>query len=750
MASKSLGTLTIDLIAKTLGFEQGMDKAARTADKRMKSIEKNVRRAGVAIGAALSAAAIATAAGIKSAIDYADQLNDMNQRLGVSAEALSGWGYAAKQTGTDIDALGVGLKKLAKNMADALDPKSQQANIFKALGISVTDATGNLRDVEDVLPEIADKFKELDNAALESALSMDLFGKSGTDLLDFLNQGGDGLATMRDRARELGVELDGNTLAAADQFNDTLADIKTVMDGLFTQMAAELLPALQEAAGRFLKLAQEGDLASNMATVFGAAINGAAGVLETYNGLVARTTIAMTLFAEATAGAWEMQKNLMTLGLADGSIASGWERAANARKNGQAELDDLILREKTGMTRQQFNNNFAGQFNLGLPGANPSIFPSIPFNFAESAKKEKDGSSERRLARFYGGGNAAGKGKGGKSDAERQAEQAARAAKEAADAQRQWHDSMLDMQATLAGPLAEAQREYDKNIAQLNEDFHAGKVVLSDYAKIEEIYAAQLAKEVESINARKTPAEEMLADMQFEMELLGKTREQQELLTAARYLGAEAATAQGQAALAAMAQQQEAAKAMEDQIALMDAFRDGAADALSDFVTGAKSAKEALTDFFDSMADMITRMIAEKWMEKMFGGAGSSGTGTSGGDWLGGLFGALFGGGSSGGGSSGGGLGWIGRGYASGGWMPANSFAEVNELGMEMASVGGRDYLLTGSRPVNITPNHRLGGGAFSQTNNFVVQGKIDRRSQDQIVSDVGRKSQTAIRRSGG
>jgi len=39
MATRSLGQLTIDLIAKTFGFEQGMDKAARKAKSGGKEIE---------------------------------------------------------------------------------------------------------------------------------------------------------------------------------------------------------------------------------------------------------------------------------------------------------------------------------------------------------------------------------------------------------------------------------------------------------------------------------------------------------------------------------------------------------------------------------------------------------------------------------------------------------------------------------------------------------------------------------------
>ena len=93
--------------------------------------------------------------------------------------------------------------------------------------------------------------------------------------------------------------------------------------------------------------------------------------------------------------------------------------------------------------------------------------------------------------------------------------------------------------------------------------------------------------------------------------------------------------------------------------------------------------------------------------------------------------------------------GLFGGGKANGGWAQANTMYEVNERGLEMATVRGRDYLLTGNSPVQITPNSRLGGGGLNQINNFTVQGRIDRRTQDQLAQDVGRKASVAARRNG-
>ncbi len=102
--SRSLGVLTLDLIAKTGGFESGMDKAARTADKKTREMERQARERARAIELAFTrmAAGITAAWGalnvigsVKQAADLADQLSKLSQRTGVAIESLSALNYAA-------------------------------------------------------------------------------------------------------------------------------------------------------------------------------------------------------------------------------------------------------------------------------------------------------------------------------------------------------------------------------------------------------------------------------------------------------------------------------------------------------------------------------------------------------------------------------------------------------------------------------------------------------------------------------
>ena len=147
MATSSLGVLSLDLIAKIAGFTGPLSQAEREMKQRTDAMNKMAYDFGNSIGKAIKSAALefvafagvtvgvgAALESVRAAIDRADKLNDFTQRLGVSAEQMSGWGYAAKQTGTDIDALGVGFKKLQAAMTDGLDKKSEKGRLFAALG----------------------------------------------------------------------------------------------------------------------------------------------------------------------------------------------------------------------------------------------------------------------------------------------------------------------------------------------------------------------------------------------------------------------------------------------------------------------------------------------------------------------------------------------------------------------------------------------------------------------------------------
>ncbi|MGH8586802.1 MAG: phage tail tape measure protein, partial [Gammaproteobacteria bacterium] len=238
MAARNLAEILIRAVDQTRGA--------------FNSIRDNLRRLGseagrlggilTGLGAGLSVASFA--AMIKGSIDAADELNKLSQKIGISVEALSTLRFAAELSDVSLDTLQTGIKKLSQGITEASTGTGKAAEVFQALGISVTDANGAIVPTEKILFEVAQVFAGLEDGAVKSALAVELFGRSGLDLIPFLNQGADGIAQLTQEAERLGLKLTTETARAAEQFNDNLTALKFSTSTLGIALAGEMLPEL--------------------------------------------------------------------------------------------------------------------------------------------------------------------------------------------------------------------------------------------------------------------------------------------------------------------------------------------------------------------------------------------------------------------------------------------------------------------------------------------------------------------------
>lgn len=195
---------------------------------------------------------------IKSSIDSADALDEMAQRTGIAVESLSLLVPAAELSAVSTDKFEAGLKKLATGMLEAATGSEASAQNFEALGVAVQNQDGTLRDSEQVLLDLADRFQAMPDGAEKAALAVDIFGKAGAEMIPFLNQGRDGIGALKQEAAELGLQLSADTAAQAGNFNDALDKLKLATQSIGNQIIASLLPALNDMAGGMVESAKEG------------------------------------------------------------------------------------------------------------------------------------------------------------------------------------------------------------------------------------------------------------------------------------------------------------------------------------------------------------------------------------------------------------------------------------------------------------------------------------------------------------
>lgn len=208
------------------------------------------------LGVAVSVAGLT--AMVKSAIDTGDALDEMSQRVGVSVETLSVWKPAAEQSGVSGESFEKGLRKLSTTMLEAATGSEDAARGFSAVGVEFKNQDGTLRATDQVLLDLAERFNAMPDGAEKTALAVQLFGKSGAELIPFLNQGRDGINELAAEMQALGVQMSDETAAQAGNFNDALDKLKLATTSIGNQIIASLLPALNDMAGGMVESAKQG------------------------------------------------------------------------------------------------------------------------------------------------------------------------------------------------------------------------------------------------------------------------------------------------------------------------------------------------------------------------------------------------------------------------------------------------------------------------------------------------------------
>jgi len=237
----SLGSLVVSLAMDTAKFTGDIGKAARSMD----TLAKEAGKIGLALGASVSAGAAALGLMIKASLDAADASSKLAQSIGITTEDLSALTYAADLSGLSQKDLAVEMAKLTKHAGDAASGVQGAADVYKAMGIAVTDSNGNLRNTAEILADVAEKFASYENGAEKTALAQRIFGESGAKLIPFLNNGRDGLQQMADEASKLGLILTTESGVAAEKFNDSLTRLAKVQTGFTNNLTQALLPALE-------------------------------------------------------------------------------------------------------------------------------------------------------------------------------------------------------------------------------------------------------------------------------------------------------------------------------------------------------------------------------------------------------------------------------------------------------------------------------------------------------------------------
>lgn len=237
-----------------------LNRKLKLAQRSVKDFASEAQGVAQSVGAPFAAVAGAVGFSLQSAVtgfaQAGDGLDKMSARLGISAVKLQEWSFAATHAGAAPEDLEDALKDLSEKIAEvAGGDTGDAAQLFSALGISVKDASGKIRPASDIFEEVADAIQRNEDPALRTKMAMVLMGDSGRKLIPMLYGGAQGLDDMAKQARDLGLVMNEDAVAAAAQMTDHLDDMKASVTAVGHEIGYRLSPVVVSMSDRFRDLA---------------------------------------------------------------------------------------------------------------------------------------------------------------------------------------------------------------------------------------------------------------------------------------------------------------------------------------------------------------------------------------------------------------------------------------------------------------------------------------------------------------
>jgi hypothetical protein len=279
-------------------------KGLQSASKRLKAFGAGLRTVGthlMAVGGGIVAPLLASAKGYA---EVGEQLDKMSTRTGISVEALSELGYAAKLSDVSLEEVGVGVRNMQRVVAGAARGSDSAAESLLRLGLSAQQLQSLSPDQQ--LAVIAKRLNEVQDPAQRAASAVEIFGRSGTSLLPMLQD----LTALRAEARRLGITMSTQDAKAGAALNDALERLWATLRRLAVTIGSALAPLLTQWADKLtgLVVSIRDWLSQNRGLVFsllkiGVVVAGAGAALTALGGVLSALGTAFGVLASVASAA---------------------------------------------------------------------------------------------------------------------------------------------------------------------------------------------------------------------------------------------------------------------------------------------------------------------------------------------------------------------------------------------------------------------------------------------------------------
>lgn len=348
MASRSLGQISIDLVARIGGFTKGLTEAERASDKATRQIERQNRERAKAIQqvwndatryaitafGALATAGVAAFAVLNRQANNIAGFQDLAEKIGDTAEAVASLKLASDTSEVSLDTVGAASIRLTASLSKTDDESKAVAQAIKALGLNFQDFK-KLAPV-DQLEAVSKAMNGFADGSEKTAVAVALFGKAGAELIPFLNDLSDG--------SERQIRLTSEQIKQADDYTKAQARLKSEFETFIQFQTAQAIPTMTAVQNVLAEIAKNETAVAVATDVVKAALGAAITVFQTL-AIVGSDVGFVFLSVGREIGAWAAQ--LVALGSGD---LAGFRAISEAvKEDGERARKELDKFQKSVM-----------------------------------------------------------------------------------------------------------------------------------------------------------------------------------------------------------------------------------------------------------------------------------------------------------------------------------------------------------------------------------------------------------------
>lgn len=182
---------------------------------------------------------------INETTEMADQTKRLSETVGIAADQFQVLAYAAKFSDVSQEELAASLSRVSNEAQQAASGNQEAAEKFHKLGLRVRDSAGNLRPVGEMFVDIANKIASVKNPTQQTAMAVQIFGRSGAKMIPFLKDGASGLQKYRDELESMGALMSDDFLKDSEAYKDEIDRLNFAWRGLWVTISRAVLPAFK-------------------------------------------------------------------------------------------------------------------------------------------------------------------------------------------------------------------------------------------------------------------------------------------------------------------------------------------------------------------------------------------------------------------------------------------------------------------------------------------------------------------------